>query len=78
MKSGLNGFGLNLAIPTENILVRNVTCPRGGRGGFAVGSEMSGGVRNVTYRDSVLMGQRGIHIKPRYGRGGVVCVCVCV
>lgn len=72
IKSGLNGFGLNLGIPTENVLVRNITCPRGGRGGFAVGSEMSGGVRNVTYRDSVLRGQRGIHIKPSVGRGGYI------
>ncbi|KAH8084427.1 DUF4496-containing protein [Aureococcus anophagefferens] len=54
MKSGLDGFGINLAIPTEDVLVRNITCDDAGRGGFAVGSEMSGGVRNVTFRDSVL------------------------
>jgi hypothetical protein len=72
MKSGLDGFGLNLAVPTENVLVRNITCPAGGRGGFAVGSEMSGGVRNVTYRDSHLAGQRGITIKPSVGRGGYI------
>jgi polygalacturonase len=88
IKSGLNGFGLNLGIPTENVLIRNITCPPGGRGGFAIGSEMSGGLRNVTYRDSVLDGQRGINIKPSVGRGGCVhvcvfactrvCVCVCV
>ncbi|KAH8046623.1 glycosyl hydrolase [Aureococcus anophagefferens] len=52
MKSGLDGFGINLAIPTEDVLVRNITCDDAGRGGFAVGSEMSGGVRNVTFRDS--------------------------
>jgi polygalacturonase len=56
IKSGLNGFGLNLAIPTENVLIRNITCPPGGRGGFAIGSEMSGGLRNITYRDSTLHG----------------------
>jgi len=49
MKSGLDGFGMNLAIPTENVLVRNITCTAGGRCGFAIGSEMSGGVRNVTW-----------------------------
>lgn len=32
IKSGLNGFGLNLAIPTENVLIRNITCAEGGRG----------------------------------------------
>ena len=38
MKAGLDGFGLNLAIPTEDVLVRNITCADGGRGGFAIGS----------------------------------------
>jgi polygalacturonase len=47
MKAGLDGFGLNLGIPTENVLVQNITCDDDGRGGFAIGSEMSGGVRNV-------------------------------
>ena len=70
IKSGLNGFGLNLGIPTENVLVRNITCLAGGRGGFAIGSEMSGGMRNITFRDSVLDGERGIDIKPSVGRGG--------
>ena len=32
IKSGLNGFGLNLAIPTENVLIRNITTAKGGRG----------------------------------------------
>lgn len=72
IKSGLNGFGLNLAIPTENVLIRNITTAKGGRGGFAIGSEMSGGLRNVTYRDSVLEGERGINIKPSVGRGGYI------
>ena len=72
IKSGLNGFGLNLAVPTENVLVRNITCPPGGRGGFAIGSEMSGGLRNVTFEDSGLFGQRGIDIKPSRSRGGYI------
>ena len=72
IKSGLNGFGLNLGVPTENVLIRNITCPKGGRGGFAIGSEMSGGMRNITYRDSTLDGERGIDIKPSVGRGGYI------
>jgi len=72
IKSGLNGFGLNLAVPTEDVVIRNITCPKGGRGGFAIGSEMSGGMRNITYKDSVLRGQRGIDIKPSVGRGGYI------
>lgn len=72
MKAGLDGFGMNLAVPTENVLVRNITTSKGFRGGFAIGSEMSGGVRNVTYRDSRLLGERGINIKPSVGRGGYI------
>jgi len=72
IKSGLDGYGLNLGIPTENVLIRNITCGEGGRCGFAIGSEMSGGVRNITYRDSVLSGQRGINIKTSVGRGGYI------
>jgi len=72
IKSGLNGFGLNLGIPTENVVIRNITCAEGGRGGFAIGSEMSGGLRNITYKDSILQGERGINIKPSVGRGGYI------
>ena len=72
IKSGLNGFGLNLGVPTEDVVVRNITCAKGGRCGFAIGSEMSGGLRNVTYRDSVLEGERGINLKPSVGRGGYI------
>ena len=70
LKSGLNGFGLNLAIPTENVVVENITTE--GRGGFALGSEMSGGLRNITFRNSRLLGERGINIKPSVGRGGYI------
>ena len=31
---------------------------------------MSGGLRNVTFRNSTLAGQRGIHFKSAVGRGG--------
>eukprot|EP00038_Savillea_parva_P011290 m.196461 g.196461 ORF g.196461 m.196461 type:complete len:490 (+) comp19815_c0_seq1:27-1496(+) len=72
VKSGIDGYGLNLAIPTENVLVRNITCPPGGRGGLAIGSEMSGGIRNITFRDCSLHGERGIHIKTSPIRGGYI------
>lgn len=38
----------------------------------AIGSEMSGGVRNVTIQSSSFLGQRGIHIKSCPGRGGFI------
>lgn len=70
LKSGLNGFGMNLAIPTENVVIHNITTTREGRGGLAIGSEMSGGIRNITFRNCRLLGERGIIFKPSVGRGG--------
>ena len=44
-----------------------------GHGGVVIGSEMSGGVRNVVIANCVFVGtDRGIRIKSRRGRGGVV------
>ncbi len=47
--------------------------------GISVGSEMSAGVRNVTFRDITVLGgqpqgihERGINIKTQRGRGGIV------
>jgi polygalacturonase len=71
MNSGAWEFGMNLAIPTEDVLVRNITCPAGGRGGFRVGIQ-PGGVRNVTYRDSVLNGERGLSLLGAVGGGGYI------
>ena len=42
-----------------------------GHGGVVIGSEMSGGVRNVAISNCVFVGtDRGIRIKARRGRGG--------
>ena len=67
---------MNLAIPTEDVLVENITCPGGpdgggGRGGFRVGIQ-PGGVRNVTFRNSVLNGQRGLSLLGVVGGGGFI------
>ena len=44
-----------------------------GHGGVVIGSEMSGGVRNVVIANCVFVGtDRGIRLKSRRGRGGVV------
>ena len=46
IKSGRNNDGRRLNIPSENIIVRNCIMKEG-HGGITVGSEISGGVRNV-------------------------------
>jgi polygalacturonase len=59
-------------IPCENITVTNCTMVHG-HGGVVIGSEMSGSIRNVTISNCVFEGtDRGIRLKSRRGRGGVV------
>jgi hypothetical protein len=47
IKSGWDCFGVDYNKPSVNITIRNVTC-HGNSAGIAIGSEMSGGVSNVT------------------------------
>ena len=50
LKSGLNEDGRRVGKPTENVIVRR-TRATGGAGGITIGSDMSGGVRNVFVHD---------------------------
>ena len=72
LKSGYNEDGWRVGRPTENIIMRNCTSKRG-HGGLVIGSEMSGGVRNVFLENCEFEGtDRAIRIKSRADRGGVV------
>ena len=74
LKSGLNEEGLEINIPTENVVVRNFTAVdvRTGSGGVVFGSETSGGIRNVYVHDAYFEGSdRGIRFKTERGRGNV-------
>jgi hypothetical protein len=72
LKSGYNEDGWRVGRPTENVIMRRCSSKRG-HGGLVVGSEMSGGVRNVFMEDCYFEGtDRAIRIKSRRGRGGVV------
>jgi polygalacturonase len=56
----------------EGITVTNCTLVHG-HGGVVIGSEMSGGIRNVVISNCVFEGtDRGVRIKTRRGRGGFV------
>lgn len=58
--------------PCENIIITNCMMLNG-HGGVVIGSEMSGGVRNVLVTGCVFKGtDRGIRLKTRRFRGGVV------
>jgi DNA sulfur modification protein DndE len=72
LKSGRDEEGRRRGVPTENVLVRDCTVYHG-HGGFVVGSEMSGGVRNVFVSDTTFIGTDiGLRFKTTRGRGGVV------
>ena len=72
MKSGKNEDGRRRAVPTENVLVNNCTVYHG-HGGFVVGSEMSGDVRNIAVSNCLFIGTDvGLRFKSTRGRGGIV------
>jgi polygalacturonase len=72
IKSGTEVAGRENLSPCENITITNCTMVHG-HGGVVIGSEMSGSVRNVVISNCVFMGtDRGIRLKARRGRGGVV------
>ncbi len=72
IKSGRDEDGRRVGRPCENITIHNCTMADG-HGGVVIGSEMSGGVRNITIANCVFDGtERGIRLKSARGRGGVV------
>ena len=70
LKSGKDEDGRRRARKCENVVVDGCTVFKG-HGGFVVGSEMSGGVRNV-YVSKFLGTDVGLRFKSNRGRGGVV------
>lgn len=72
IKSGKDAEGRLRAKPTENVIVDNCKVFQG-HGGFVVGSEMSGGVRNISVKNCQFLGTDvGLRFKSNRGRGGVV------
>lgn len=72
IKSGRDQDGWTVGRPTENVVVRN--CTFAGRlYGLAIGSEISGGVRNVFAQDcQAVAGRAAIYTKANLDRGGFV------
>lgn len=72
IKSGKDKDGRDRGIPCENIIIRNNIVYHG-HGGVTVGSEMSGGVKNLHVSNCSFMGTDvGLRFKSNRGRGGVV------
>jgi polygalacturonase len=72
LKSGKDADGLRVNRPTEDVAITNCTIHRG-HGAVVLGSETSGGIRNVVASNIVAQGtDRGIRIKSTRGRGGLL------
>ena len=74
LKSGRNADGRRLQTPVERVVVRNCRMVAG-HGGVTIGSEISGGARDV-YAERCQMSSpdldRGLRIKTNAMRGGVI------
>ncbi len=72
IKSGKDEDGRKRGRPCENVIIDNCTVYHG-HGGFVVGSEMSGGVKNIKLSTCSFLGTDvGLRFKSKRGRGGVV------
>ena len=72
IKSGRNEVGRQRNMPTENVIIRKCVVYHA-HGGFVIGSEMSGGARNIYVSDCSFLGTDiGLRFKTTRGRGGIV------
>ncbi|MCL2584741.1 MAG: glycoside hydrolase family 28 protein, partial [Streptosporangiales bacterium] len=74
IKSGRDADGRRVGVPCQNIVIENCDFADG-HGGITIGSEMSGGVRNVYARDLTMNSanlQAGHRVKSNLARGGYV------
>jgi hypothetical protein len=72
MKSGRDEAGRKRGLPTENVIIRDCKVYHA-HGGFVIGSEMSGGARNMWISNCIFIGTDiGLRFKTTRGRGGIV------
>lgn len=74
LKSGRNNDGRRLATPVQNVVIQDCIM-RAGHGGVVLGSEISGGARNIFARRCRMSSPdlaRGIRVKTNSVRGGVI------
>ena len=74
IKSGRNNDGRRIGLASENIIIRHCTM-KDGHGGVVIGSEISGGCRNVFAEDCVMDSpnlERVLRLKSNAVRGGII------
>jgi polygalacturonase len=73
LKSGRNGDGRRINVPCENVIIQKCKMING-HGGVVIGSEISGGVRNIFAEDCTMdspLLDRALRIKSSSARGGI-------
>jgi polygalacturonase len=74
IKSGRNEDGRRIGKPSENIIIENCTM-KNGHGGVVIGSEVSGGARNIFALNNKMSSpdlDRVLRIKTSSQRGGII------
>lgn len=74
IKSGRNRDGRERAMPSQNIIIRNCEM-KNGHGGVVIGSEISGGAKNIFAHNCVMDSpnlDRVLRIKTNSCRGGII------
>lgn len=71
VKSGLNEAGRKFNRPCVNVTIERLTCGLGQ--GLSIGSEMSGGIENITFREIKMINTNsGCYLKTSQIRGGYI------
>ncbi|MBK8946313.1 MAG: glycoside hydrolase family 28 protein [Ignavibacteriae bacterium] len=74
IKSGRNNDGRRINIPSENIVIRNCKM-KDGHGGIVIGSEISGGCKNIFVENCKMDSpnlERALRLKTNKFRGGII------
>ncbi|RHN81762.1 putative galacturan 1,4-alpha-galacturonidase [Medicago truncatula] len=73
IKSGWDEYGIKVGKPSQNIIVRRLTCISPKSALVALGSEMSGGIQDVRIEDvTAINTESAVRIKSAVGRGAFV------
>lgn len=73
LKSGRGLAAMRLGRPTQNVIIRDCCLQSSTYAALGIGTELSGGIRNVKIENCILAGrQNAIFIKSRDGRGGFI------
>jgi polygalacturonase len=73
LKSGRGLSAAQLDRPTRNVTIEHCTLASSSFAALGVGTELSGGIRNVKLEDCIISGrQNAIYLKSRDGRGGFI------